>query len=257
MKSYRCNPAIFILALFTVSSASLAQDSNWYAGVAVGQTGADFSRPLVPHLDYAPFLVRTGPSGPLPITTSTLAFASVDDTATNFEFLLGYSISEFLALEAGYNKINSVGATVGTDEIITWPLIPATYTGERLTSVSRESTGATLSLLGSFPLSERLSFLGLVGVMYTHAELSQRIQTSNTSGSSGASERNVEENNSSWFVGLGTDVSLSSRTQIRLLYKYYPEVNDQVYGNIDSNNNLVKHGSVDLQQVNVGLIFKF
>lgn len=115
----------------------------------------------------------------------------------------------------------------------------------------------TLSLVGEFSLTERLSLVGLAGAMYSDSDMQEVIVTTSSNCRSGQTVSKYNEQDSSWFAGAGPGLQLSERINLRLMYKYYPAVNEQVYGKRSSNNTLVRIGDFDFQQASVNLLYRF
>lgn len=257
MKRDTWHVAFWLVAMLPVTNVCTAQDSGWYVGIGAGKTTADFARPKVAYLDYEPFTIRTGPSGPEFNVTAELVGVTEDKTATNYEILLGYRLNRYWAIETAYNEIGSVGAELHSDEVLTSPLTPDALTRERRVTASRESTGVTFTLLGALPLSGKFSLLGVVGAMYSDSVMEERTLTVHSNGGTSSPESRFEEQNTSVFAGVGFDMSVSARVRLRLLYRYFPDVNAQVYGSRDRSNDLVKNGDFDLQQAGINLLYSF
>ena len=129
------------------SPAALAQmtardGSYYYGGLSVGQSRAK--------VDEARILANQLGTG---TGTAISSFAS-DETDTAFRVFGGYQINRVLGVELGFFDLGKLGVSAVT--------VPAgTLIGEL------KAQGANLDLVGTMPVTERLSVLGRIGAHYT------------------------------------------------------------------------------------------
>ncbi len=203
--------SLLTLALFAHPQA-LAQSTGWYAGANAGRTGAEIDDPRITR-----GLAAQGFS-----TTSI----NDHDRDTGFKLYGGYQFSPHFAVEGGYFDLGKFGYTANT--------VPAgTLNGEMRVK------GLNLDLVGTLPLTGKLSALGRVGVNV--ARVSDQfsgtgaVNVSNPTASK--SEANVK-------YGVGLNYAFSDALAMRLEVERY-RVNDAI-GN---------KGDIDM--VSVGLVYRF
>ena len=130
--------SLLTLALFAHPLA-MAQSTGWYAGANAGRTGAEIDDPRIT-------------SG---LQAQGFTTTSIDDRdrSTGFKLYGGYQFSPHFALEGGYFDLGKFGYTANT--------IPTgSLDGEM------RVRGLNLDLVGTLPLTGKLSALGRVGVNY-------------------------------------------------------------------------------------------
>jgi OOP family OmpA-OmpF porin len=122
-----------VVALFATSVAS----AQWYGAIGTSTSAVPLKNSDVP---------VTG------VTTSTV---TKNETGTGYKLQLGYQFNRNLAIEGGYVDLGKVNATNTT----TGPA--GTLRGEV------GSTGWNAMVVGLLPATEKLSFLGKVGTIYS------------------------------------------------------------------------------------------
>lgn len=203
--------SLLTLALFGHPLAS-AQSTGWYAGANAGRTGAEIDDPRI-----TSGLQAQG------FTTTSI----VDrDRSTGFKLYGGYEFSPHFALEGGYFDLGKFGYTANT--------LPAgTLNGEM------RVRGLNLDLVGTLPLTGKLSALGRVGVNYARA----KDQFSGT-GAVAVSNPTASKSQANVKYGVGLNYAFSEAVAMRLEVERY-RVNDAI-GN---------KGDIDM--VSVGLVYRF
>ncbi|MBT9465035.1 OmpA family protein [Hydrogenophaga sp.] len=203
--------SLLTLALFAHPHA-LAQSTGWYAGANAGRTGAEIDDPRIT-------------SGLLGQGFST---TSIDDRdrSTGFKLYGGYQFSPHLALEGGYFDLGKFGYTANT--------VPAgTLNGEM------RVRGLNLDLVGTLPLTGKLSALGRVGVNY--ARVNDRFSGT---GAVNVSNPTASKSQANVKYGVGLNYAFNDALNMRLEVERY-RVNDAI-GN---------KGDIDM--VSVGLVYRF
>ena len=124
-------------------TSTLAQEGGYsYGGLSIGQSRAKIDEPRIT-------------AGLLGSGLSTSAF-SRDESGQGFKVFGGYQLNRNFALEAGYFNLGKFGFTATT--------VPAgTLSG------SIKLQGVNLDLVGTLPLTERLSAIARVGGQYAQA----------------------------------------------------------------------------------------
>ena len=203
--------SLLTLALFA-SPMALAQQSGWYGGANVGRTGAEIDDARI-----ASGLLGQG------FNTS-----SIDDRdrSNGFKLFGGYQLSPYFALEGGYFDLGKFGYTAHT--------VPeGTLNGEMRVK------GLNLDLVGTLPLTGKLSAIGRVGVNY--ARVNDRFSST---GAVNVSNPTASKNGTNAKYGVGLNYAFSDAIAMRLEVERY-RVNDAI-GN---------KGDIDM--VSVGLVYRF
>lgn len=188
------------------------QDSGWYGGLSVGRSMAT--------IDDARITAQLKALG--------LATTSIADRerSSGYKLFGGYELNRNVAIEAGIFDLGKFGYTATTAP-------PGTLTGDiRL-------KGLNLDLVGKWPVTDKFSVMGRVGVANTRAQ-DRFVGTGAvivTNPSPSKRETNLK-------VGLGMGYDFNESLGARVEYERY-RINDAI-GN---------KGHVDL--VSVGLVYRF
>jgi OOP family OmpA-OmpF porin len=210
------SPAFHLLGLASLGALiavpALAQDtSHYYSGVSVGQSKTDID-------------ANGLTSGLLPGVSA--ASSTTDEKDTAYKLFGGYQFNRNLAIEGGYftlgkNSFNAVTSPAGT------------LAGE--TKVQ----GLNLDLVGTLPLTERLSALARIGAHHTWSK-----SRFSGGGAAAAVADNGKRDDSGYKVGLGLQYEVNPSMWIRGELERYRV------------KNAVGHGAnVDL--LSVSLVFPF
>lgn len=217
MKSKRTPALLGVTALaFFSASAALAQDagSGWYAGGNIGHSRATIDDERI----------TSGLRG------EGLATNSIDDRDSHSGYKLfgGYQINRNFGLEFGYFDLGKFGYTAQTTP-------PGSLTGDM------KVTGWNADLVGTLPLTERLSALGRVGVTSIRAK-----DTFSATGAARVPYANATPSERSTQVkfGVGLAYAITDALAVRLEAERY-RLKDAV-GN---------RGDIDM--VSVGLVYRF
>jgi len=191
---------------------ALAQTAGWYGGANAGRTTTTIDDPRI-----------TGG-----LLAQGFGTASIEDRdrSTGYKLFGGYQFTPHLAVEGGYFDLGKFGYTATT--------VPAgTLSGEM------RVRGLSLDLVGTWPLTDRLSALGRVGL--NHARVNDRF-----SSTGGVSVNNPTASKTATHpkFGVGLDYAFSNALAMRLELERY-RVNDAI-GN---------KGDIDM--VSVGLVYRF
>ena len=119
----------------------------------------------------------------------------IDADSTAFRVFGGYAFSDYFALEASYLDFGTFKDTVDVSGV---PV-----------DVSATTDGFSLAVLGSLPMSERLSLRGKAGVFFSDGR------------STVAGVRENDPSDESAFVGAGLGYDLSERAGVFLDVEYY------------------------------------
>jgi OOP family OmpA-OmpF porin len=126
-----------------LAASSFAQDDRYfYGGLSLGQSRAKIDEERI-----TASLLAGG------LTTTSM---TRDERHGSYKLFGGYQLNRHLAFEAGYFNLGKFGFTSTT--------LPAGTLDGRI-----RLDGLNLDLVGSWPLSERISLLGRVGAQYARA----------------------------------------------------------------------------------------
>lgn len=202
-----------LVALAIIASPfAVADDSGWYAGANAGQ-----SRATIDDVRITSGLLNSG------FTSTSI---SDDDRNTGYKIYGGYQFNRNFALEGGYFDLGKFGFNATT--------VPAgTLSG------SIKLRGLNLDLVGSLPITQRLSAFGRLGVNYAEAR-----DSFTGTGAVNVLDPNPSKRDTNLKVGLGLQYALTQSLAMRAELERY-RINDAV-GN---------KGDIDL--VSVGLVYRF
>jgi OmpA-OmpF porin, OOP family len=215
MKFTKTSVTLGVAALMSLAVApAIAQSSGWYAGANVGRTDATIDDDRI----------TSGLLG------QGLATSSIDDRDHDHGYKIfgGYQLNRNFAIEAGFFDLGSFGYTART--------VPAgSLTGDV------RIKGVNLDLVGLWPLTDKLSALGRVGVTST--------RTNGRFSSTGAAsvpyaDASPSQRSTNYKFGAGLNYDFTESWAMRVEAERY-RIRDAV-GN---------KGHADM--VSVGLIYRF
>ncbi|MFA5371571.1 MAG: OmpA family protein [Sideroxydans sp.] len=216
MKRKVINVAVLGLMGCTVMASpyALAEDySFWYGGLNVGQSSA--------RIDESTITAELAGAG---LATSIF---EKDETNLAYKLFGGYQFSQHLAVEGGYFNLGQFGYTATT--------VPA---GTLAGTIKLQ--GLNLDLVGLWPITEKFSAFGRVGMNYAQAKDSFT--------STGAVNlpiiANPEETGVNYKAGLGLQYDLTRALGLRAEVERY-RIKDGV-GN-----------KGDINMLSVGLVYRF
>lgn len=217
-RKYKMTPIhalrLSLIALASMSaSTSFAQDSAYYyGGLSIGQSQAKIDEQGITSSLLAAGLATTS--------------MSKDESDTAYKLFGGYQFNRNFAIEAGYFDLGSFGYTANTT--------PAGTLNGRI-----KIQGLNLDLVGTLPISERLSVIGRIG-----AQTARSRDTFSATGAVGLANANPRKNDVNFKLGLGLQYEFSESFLVRAEAERY-RINDAI-GNI---------GDVNLYSVS--LVFPF
>jgi OOP family OmpA-OmpF porin len=205
MSTARTTAALGCLALAGLASpAALAQESGWYAGAGVGTAATSIDDERIRN-------------GLLNQGLDPVSFTQ-DERDAAVRLFGGYQVNRHFGVEAGWFDLGRFGFAAST--------VPA----GQLTGEVR-MRGLNLDLVGSLPLTERLSLLGRAGVVYAQSRGSFGAggAVTNPYGMTSSSENDV-----GFKLGAGIAWQMSPAWQLRAEVERY-RINDSVgnKGNVD------------------------
>ena len=196
-----------------LAASSFAQEGGYYyGGLSIGQSRAKIDEPRI-----SASLLGSG------LTTTSM---TRDESDTAYKLFGGYQFNRNFALEAGYFNLGKFGFTSTT--------VPTGTLDGRI-----KLQGVNLDLVGTLPLTERLSAIGRVGAQYASAR-----DTFRGTGAVQVLNPNPSAKGTHYKAGVGLQYELSPSFLVRAEAERY-RINDAV-GN---------RGDVNLYSVS--LVFPF
>lgn len=212
-KSARASGTLGLAALVViVSPFAMADDSGWYVGASVGQSRANIDDARIS-------------SGLLGGGFSKTSITD-DDRDTGYKILGGYQFNRNFSLEGGYFDLGEFGFTATTVPV-------GTLNG------NIKLKGLSLDAVGTFPITEKFSVMGRVGLNYAQAR-----DSFTGTGAVNVLNPNPSKRETNYKYGLGLQYALTDALGMRLEAERY-RIDDAV-GN---------KGDIDL--ISVGLIYMF
>ena len=205
--------SLLALAGFAVicSTSVMAQSTpGFYLGGSVGGTRSHFNNDAYNN--------RATSSG------FTVNSSSVDNKDTGGKVFGGYQFNPNLAVEGGYFDLGRHGYSGTTSG--------GAYSG------NTRSHGLNLDLVGTLPVTDRLSVLGRVGAIYV------KTRDSSSSAFAPPSTANRSSNDTSMKYGVGLQYAITDALSLRGELERYHRINDPI-----------RRGNVDM--ASVGLVYRF
>jgi OmpA-OmpF porin, OOP family len=195
------------LALVGVANGASAMDpaspgapaSPWYAGLGVGFSYANIPEQTIDGLNSA--LLAATPS-------ATFSVVNKDKRSTDTKLLLGYEFNRYYAVEGGYAYLGTTSANV---DLRTGQKSVATF------GLDYKMSAWFVDAVGMFPLGEKWSLVGRVGVSYNRV-------SANGNGSQltlGGSNNDKVDNAVQPKFGAGVDYHFSPAFSGRLEWEHY------------------------------------
>jgi opacity protein-like surface antigen len=183
-------------------SPALADESGWYVGTNVGQSGAKIDDPRIT-------------SGLLAAGFATTSIND-DDRHIGFKVFGGYQFNRHFAVEGGYFDLGRFGFTAYT-------LPVGTLRGDI------ELKGVNLDALGILPFTQKLSAFGRVGLNFADAK-----DTFTATGSVNVTDPNRGKRAANYKFGVGLEYDFFDSLSMRAEAERY-RINDAVDNKGDIN----------------------
>ena len=188
-------------------------NTAWYMGAGVGRTRADI---------YNNDLANRMSAAGLPLTSF-----NADNRDTGYKLFVGKKFNRYIGVELGYFDLGDFSFDAGSSA------------GRNLRGET-DFRGVNLDLVGTLPLTERLSLLARAGVQYAKARTSYSGNFLNAV----TNPNPPNEGRRHAKIGVGAEFKLSEALALRAEVERY-RVTDAVYNN----------GDVDM--ASVSLVYKF
>ena len=205
--------SLLALAGFAVicSTSVMAQETpGFYVGSSLGGTRSHFNNDA-----YNNRAVSSG---------FTVNSSRVDNKDTGGKVFGGYQLNPNFAVEGGYfdlGRHSYSGTTSG-----------GAYSG------NTRSHGLNLDLVGTLPMTDRLSVLGRIGAIYA------KTRDSSSSAFAPPSTANRSSNDTSMKYGVGLQYAITDALSLRGELERYHRINDPI-----------RRGNVDM--ASIGLVYRF
>ena len=203
--------SLLVIAMMAGPMA-VADDSGWYIGANAGQSRATIDNDRITRN-----LLGSG------FTTNAL---TNDDRDIGYKLYGGYQFNRYFALEGGYFNLGKFGYTAYTTP-------QGSLTGEI------KLQGVNLDVVGLWPITDKFSLFGRVGVNYAKAQ-DQFVGT----GAVLVTNPSPSARDTNYKFGVGAQYALTESLDVRAEVERY-RINDAV-GN---------KGDIDL--ISAGLVYRF
>ncbi len=212
MKLAKNSARLGMMVLAAIAAPAAMAQSSWYGGFGVGATRATIDDERII-------------SG---LAAGRLATTSIahDERDTGYKIYFGRQFNRYLALEAGVFDLGEFGFTAST--------VPAGTLDGRI-----KLRGLNLDLVGTWPITERFSAFGRVGVNHAEAK-----DTFTSTGLVRVLNPNPSKRDTNYKVGIGLQYALTEALTLRAEVERY-RIDDAV-GN---------KGDIDM--ASVGLTYHF
>jgi OOP family OmpA-OmpF porin len=175
--------AVLGLTCLAATPAAAQGEPYYYGGVGFGQSRANVDGDSIASSLLPPGITATS--------------VSKDQSDMSYKVFGGYQMNRNLAIEAGYFKLGTIGFNA-----LTTP--PGTLNGQMRTE------GLNLDLVGSIPLTEKLSALARVGMQYAQAK-----DSFNGTGAASSLSANAVKKDTNFKMGLGVQYAFNPSLLIR------------------------------------------
>ncbi|MHB8920616.1 MAG: outer membrane beta-barrel protein [Halothiobacillus sp.] len=201
-----------LVAAIMSGPVAVADDSGWYVGGNVGQSRAKIDNERITRN-----LLGSG------FTTNSM---KDDDRDIGYKLYGGYQFNKYFALEGGYFNLGKFGYTANT-----------TPAGSLAGKIKLQ--GVNLDVVGLWPITDKFSLFGRVGVNYAKAQ-DNFVGT----GAVQVVNSNPSARDTNYKFGVGAQYALTESLDVRAEIERY-RINDAV-GN---------KGDIDL--ISAGIVYRF
>ena len=225
------------LGLLALAPHAIAEvDRGFYLGVGVGEsTYKDLSQD-----EFDDIVVSSFIGAGAPVISGNSSF---EDGATSLAIFAGYRFNPYIAVEGGYINLGA------TEYRFSGQVNPPGPTSSIPASLSMdiESTGITLSGLGSIPLTSIFDLHGRLGFFISDTELKVRTNIE----ASTASESETLDSESVFF-GVGGAFHIGNHFTVSLDWTRYDNVGDE-----DEDDDPDTEAGIDIDLLSVSASFRF
>lgn len=194
-------------AMLCASTGAAAAVPGFYMSGTIGQSSTDVGDSDQEDLDD--LLIATWNELGFDVVSGD---SELDKSDLGFEIALGYQISPYLAVEAAYIDLGK--AKYEAEGVLDDGSGPVDTSAD----VSLGAKGPALSLIGIWPVSEKVSLDARAGAFFGKSTLGMEIELDDVS--SGESE---SDKKTSVLLGVGASWALSGRMSVRLGYTHFAD----------------------------------
>lgn len=210
-----------------------AAELGFYVGGAYGTASKD--------VDIAPFNTLDSDINAFYEYTATQRASTIDTDGSGYSFYGGYRFLSWLAVEAGYMNIGKVNYRSSAEGFFPPPANSTVPDFTPLTkSLTANSGGIAVSVLGVLPLSYRWEAFGRAGALFATNEFSSYLADNQS-----AVRGRVSESSTDLLGGVGIDFLLAEVYTLRAEYIRVFDAGDSSTG----------EGDVDLLTIGVTVRF--
>jgi OOP family OmpA-OmpF porin len=228
MKASRWTVSAALCATLGVVGTASAAEEGWYVVGFAGEASAQ----NINQGELDQNVIDVFASVGLDVVDAT---SSLDDSDTGFGLAGGYQVNPWFAAELAYVDLGDISyeangtVTDGIDDF------------DAGLGIDQSASGPVFSLLGIWPIGERFSVFGRVGIalMSVDADASVSIDGESVADSVGTDRSNM-------VYGIGGEFSLNERFGVRLGWDRYAEVGSDDLA-----------GEVDIDLISLGLRYNF
>jgi opacity protein-like surface antigen len=222
-----------VLASLAASNA-WAADSGFYFGLNGGVSDFDSGPVALPNLIVAQGLISTGGNpgtifgtvtpilgrgfGPGAILLAGITSGDVDQRDFTFSASVGYTFNRYLSLELAYADLGELTSTQVTTFQPTDPTLLISPLAIRSTQELSAET-LSVSVLGSFPVSERWSLFARAGYGYSESDVEFRTGFTGQGVQGGTARFDQDFDSEDYVLGAGVGFKLSTRWTLRADYE--------------------------------------
>ena len=226
-----------LAALAMATGSAVAADTGFYVGASVGQGSYDISKGEID--EFTEEVIELAVEEEIGyIADWHNASSKLDDSDTVYSFFVGYRFIPYLAAEVAWLELGEAAYKSSGELYIFDPMDKWLLLGEAEPKLTWSGSGAVLSALGIWPVSEQWELFGRVGVLFADTELKFAID--------GEKIGSESESSTEFVWGLGVDFIFMDNFAARLEYQMIPDLGDK---------NTTGEADVDL--ITLGLIYKF
>jgi OOP family OmpA-OmpF porin len=197
--------AVLLCLGFALATSAQAAELGWYVLGFGGESSASTSQAQMDDNMVALF-ERQG----LTVEGST---STLDDSDTGFGVAGGYQLNDYFAFEFAYVDLGRI------DYAASATISDGTTTSDAEVAFESTADGPVVSVLGMYPIGERFSVFGRVGISFLEAEGTARITVDGTTGAASQSSQKSDP-----VFGVGAEFSLTKYWAVRLAWERYLDV---------------------------------
>ena len=228
MKASRWAVSAALCAGLGIAGTATAADDGWYLVGFAGEAGAQNINQGTLDQNVIDVFGSVG----LSVVDAT---SDLDDSDTGFGLAGGYQVNPYFAAELAYVDLGDISYQANgtvTDGVDTF---------DAGLGIDQSASGPVFSILGIWPIGERFSLFGRLGLALMSVDVDATVSLGGESASDSAGT-----DRSNGVYGIGGEFSLSRNFGIRLGWDRYAEVGSDDLA-----------GDVDIDLISLGLRYNF